>query len=230
MKRFAQWLSSAVVAVVVMSSCLTRPVLADSYTIVDLGNANGHGIYGIDTTGDVVVWGTSGCGISASYCYVTYSDGVATNDGSIAPTLTYDNGTSCGSSPAGFNASKTTCNGEWMGLGSFYNPNGDPNGVYFGSGSSLDFIHSGSADQVFLNSLGDFAWTDGRDDEMYELVQTSGPVLNDLDAAGQDASIEDFDPVTTPEPKSLLLVATGLIWVAVMLRRSKANRYRSLAE
>ena len=226
MKRFAQWFSSAVVAVVVMSSCLTRPVLADSYTIVDLGNANGHGIYGIDTAGDVVVWGTSGCGMSASYCYVTYSNGVATNDGSIAPTLAYDNGAACGSAPAGFNAAKTKCNGEWMGLGSFYNPNGDPNGVYFGSGSSLDFIHSGSADQVFLNSLGDFAWTDGRDDEMYELVQTSGPVLNESDAAVQ----EDFDPVTTPEPRSLLLVATGLIWVAVMLRRSKANRYRSLAE
>jgi hypothetical protein len=226
MKRFAQWLSSAVIAIAVMSSCLTRPVLADSYTIVDLGNANGHGIYGIDTTGDVVVWGTSGCGSSGSYCYVTYSNGVATNDGSVAPTLVYDNGTSCGSAPAGFNASRTTCNGEWVGLGSLYNPNGDPNGVYFGSGSSLDFIHSGSADQVFLNSLGDFAWTDGRDDEMYELVQTSGPVLNDVDAAVQ----EDFDPVTTPEPRSLLLVATGLIWVAVMLRRSKANRYRSLAE
>jgi hypothetical protein len=229
MKRFAQWLSSAVVAVVVMSSCLTRPVLADSYTIVDLGNANGHGIYGIDTAGDVVVWGTSGCGISASYCYVTYSNGVATNDGLVAPTLAYDNGTACGSAPAGFNAAKTKCNGEWMGLGSFYNPNGDPNGVYFGSGSSLDFIHSGSADQLFLNSLGDFAWTDGRDEEMYELIQTTGPVLSDLDTF-QDASIEDFDPVTTPEPRSLLLVATGLVWVAVMLRRSKANRYRSLAE
>ena len=226
MKRFAQWLSSVVVAVVVMSSCLTRPVLADSYTIVNLGDANGHGIYGIDTAGDVVVWGTSGCGLSASYCYVTYSDGVATNDGSVAPTLTYDNGTSCGSAPAGFNASKTTCNGEWTGLGSLYSPNGDPNGVYFGSGSNLDFIHIGSADQVFLNSLGDFAWTDGQDDEMYELIQTSGPVLTDTDPSIQ----EDFDPVTTPEPRSLLLVATGLIWVAVMLRRSKANRYRSLAE
>jgi len=229
MKRFAQWLSSAVVAVVVMSSCLTRPVLADSYTIVDLGNANGHGIYGIDTAGDVVVWGTSGCGMTASYCYVTYSNGVAINDGSIAPTLAYDNGTSC-AGPAGFNASKTKCNGEWMGLGSFYNPNGDPNGVYFGSGSSFDFIHSGSADQLFLNSLGDFAWTDGRDEEMYELIQTTGPVLNDLDTFVQDAAIQDFDPVTTPEPKSLLLVATGLIWIAVMLRRGKAHRYRSLAE
>jgi hypothetical protein len=154
---------------------------------------------------------------------------VAINDGSIAPTLAYDNGTACGSAPAGFNTSKTRCNGEWIGLGSFYNPNGDPNGVYFGSGSSLDFIQNGSADQLFLNALGDFAWTDGRDEEMYELIQTTGPVLSDLDTF-QDASIEDFDPVTTPEPRSLLLVATGLVWVAVMLRRSKANRYRSLAE
>jgi hypothetical protein len=229
MKRFAQWLCSAVVAVVFMSSCLTRPVLADSYTIVDLGNANGHGIYGIDTAGDVVVWGTSGCGASGSYCYVTYSNGVAINDGLVAPTLAYDNGTAC-SAPAGFNASKTACNGEWVGLGSFYNPNGDPNGVYFGSGSDLDFIHSGSADQIFLNSMGDFAWTDGRDEEIYELIQITGPVLNDSDISGRAASVEDFDPVTTPEPKSLLLVATGLIWIAVMLKRSKATRYRSLAE
>jgi hypothetical protein len=226
MKRFAQWLGSTIVTVAVMLSCLTRPVFADSYSIVDLGNANGHGIYGIDTAGDVVVWGTSGCGISASSCYVTYSDGVATNDGSVAPILAYDNGTPCGSTPEGFNASKTTCNGDWIGLGSLYSPNGDQNGVYFGSGSNLDFIHNGSADQIFLNSIGDFAWTDGQNEEMYELIQTSGPVLTDVDSFVQ----QDFDPVTTPEPRSLLLVATGLIWVAVMLRRGKANRYRSLAE
>lgn len=230
MKLLAQWFGSAIVAGIVLLSCVTRPALADSYTIIDLGNSNGHGIYGIDTVGDVVVWGSSGCGISAFNCFVTYSNGVATGSSTVAPTLAYDNGTACGSAPAGFSASKTSCNGEWMGLGSFYNPNGDPNGVYFGSGSSLDFIHSGSADQVFLNALGDFAWTDGRDEEMYELIQTAGPALNDLDAAAQVASIEDFDPVTTPEPKSLLLVATGLIWVAVMLRRGKAHRYRSLAE
>ena len=226
MKRFAQWLGGAIVTFAVMMSCLTRPVFADSYTIVDLGTANGHGIYGIDAAGDVVIWGTTGCGPAASSCYFTYSNGVATNDGSIAPPLAYDNGTSCGSTPQGFHAANNACNGDWMGLDSVFSSNGDQNGVYFGSGSGLDFIHGGSADQIFLNSIGDFAWTDGQNEEMYELIQNAGPVLSEFDASPK----EDFDPVTTPEPRSLLLVATGLIWIAVMLRRSKANRYRSLAE
>jgi hypothetical protein len=226
MKRFAQGLGGVLFTGVVMLFGVTHPVLADSYSIVDLGDANGHGIYGIDTAGDVVVWGTNGCGPAVSHCYVTYVNGVATNDGAIAPILAYDNGTSCGSTPAGFNASKEACNGGWTGLGSVYNPNGDPNGVYFGSGSNLDFIHSGSADQVFLNSVGDFAWTDGRDEEMYELIQTSSPVITEF-----DASIEqDPVPANIPEPRTLLLLATGLIWVAAMLRRSKAYRYRNLAE
>lgn len=226
MKRFAQGLGSILFVAVVMLFAVTRPALADSYSIVDLGNANGHGIYGIDTSGDVVVWGTSGCGLGVFSCYVTYVNGVATNDGAIAPVLDYDNGTSCGSTPAGFNATKETCNGGWTGLGSLFNPNGDPNGVYFGSGSDLDFIHSGSADQVFLNSVGDFAWTDGRDEEMYELIQNAGPLPTSVEAL----VVTDSVPVTTPEPRTLLLVATGVIWVAIMLRRGKAFRYRNLAE
>ena len=137
MKISAQWLSSAIVTVVIILFSSTRPALADTYTIFDLGDDNGHGIYGIDTAGDVVIWGSSGCGISSPICYVTYVDGVATDDSSTAPVLAYDDGTSCGSTPAGFNASKTVCNDGWIGLGSVYSPNGDPNGVYLGSGSEL---------------------------------------------------------------------------------------------
>jgi PEP-CTERM motif len=225
MKLPAQWLSSAIVAIVVILFSSTRPAFADSYTIYDLGDDNAHGIYGIDSAGDVVIWGSSGCG-GSSTCYVTYVNGVATSDNSIPPVLSYDDGTSCGSTPAGFNSSKEVCNNGWVGLGSLYNPNGDPNGVYAGSGSGLNFLGSGSADQVFLNSLGDFAWTDGQDDEMYVAIRNSPPVFEALDFSPKG----DFVPAaTTPEPAGLLLMATGLVGITVAVRR-RANRYRDLSE
>src|ERR1700730_10392250 len=178
MRISGQWLNGAIAVVVAILLSSAQPVLADSYTIFDLGNDNGHGIYGIDTVGDVVVWGGNGCGMSASTCYVTYANGIATSDSSSAPDLVYDDGTSCGSTAAGFNASKKVCNNGWIGLGTHYNPNGDPNGVYVGSGSDLRFLHGGSADQVFLNSLGDFAWTDGQSEEMFVAIVNAAPPFN----------------------------------------------------
>jgi hypothetical protein len=225
MRISAQWLSSSIVAIVIILLCSARPAGADSYSIFNLGNANGQGIYGIDTVGDVVVWSMSGCGVSATYCYSTYVNGVATSDGSVAPVLLYDNGTSCGSTPAGMNASKEVCNGSWIGLGSLYNPNGDLNGVYIGSGSDLDYLGGGSVDQAFLNSFGDFAWTDGQNEEMYVAIRNSPPSFGAVDLS----VLQDPDPAQTPEPGSLLLMATGLLGITAALRR-KANRYRNLSE
>ncbi len=150
-------------------------------------------------------------------CYVTDSDGVVTGNSVTAPSLAYDDGTTCGSVASGFNVYKSVCNDGWVGMGALYNPNGDPNGVYLGTGSDLAFVHSGSGDQVFLNSTGDFAWTDGQSEEIYELVQTPAPQVATF------AAFHEFEPATTPEPASYLLVGTGLLWATAAIRR-KARR------
>jgi hypothetical protein len=218
MKISVQWLSGAIAVLVAILIVAPRPAFADSYTIYDLGDDNAHGIYGIDTSGDVVVWGSNGCGVASPTCYVTYVNGVATSDTSTAPTLANDDGTSCGSSPAGFNVSKEVCNNGWIGLGSLYNPNGDPNGVYTGSSSSLTFMGYGSADHVFLNSVGDFAWDDGQDDQIFVAIRNS-PRFETTTLLVES----DVVRATTPEPGALLLFGTGLFLFVAAIRR-KATR------
>lgn len=213
MKGFASWFGRGILVFVVVLLCGAPTALADGYTVYDLGNDNSHGIYGIDSSGDVVIWTTSGCGSSA-YCYTTYDNGVWTNDGGTPPVFVYDDGAACGSGVAGFNVSKSVCNNGWMGFGSLYNPNGDPNGIYLTSGSGIDFLGSGAAAQLFLNSSGDLAWTDGMSDEMYVAIQNPGL------SSGADFSLKKdvvaADPV--PEPAALLLLATGLMGLTFAVR------------
>jgi hypothetical protein len=219
MKSLAQWVSSAIVVLAVILSGATRPALADSYTIYNLGDDNAHNIYGIDSAGDVVISGDNGCGLSSPMCYVTYVNGVATTDSGTAPLLAYDDGTSCASNPAGFNVSKSVCNNGWIGFGSLYYPDGGSYGVYTGSGSSLDLLHNGSADQVFLNSVGDFAWVDGLDDEIFVAIRNTPPLFETANLVVEPEVVR----ATTPELSSLLLVGTGLLLFGAAIRR-KANR------
>jgi PEP-CTERM motif-containing protein len=197
MKLIARWFSASVALLAVAAFCCPKTALADSYTILDLGDANGRGLYGMDTAGAVVIFG-NGCG-SMGPCYTTFINGVADGHSMTAPDMVYDDGTPCSSTPAGFNAAKKVCNSGYIGLGTVYNPNGSANGAYVGFGDDFQFLHAGSADQVFLNSVGDFAWTDGGGEEIYEAIDTTVS--------------------TVPEPGSLVLIGTGLLMFTAAIRR-----------
>jgi hypothetical protein len=166
---------------------------ADTYKLVDLGDDNGRSIVGIDNLGEVVIAN------GILFDYQTFSNGVLVNTTSTLPSLTYDNGTPC-SVPSGFalaSSSEVVCNNGRTGFGSRFNPNGDPSGVYTGPISSLSFFDSsGTTDGAFLNSSGDFAWSDGVHEENFEAIDLS-----------------------TPEPSTLLLFGTGCLPLLGVLRR-----------
>jgi hypothetical protein len=167
---------------------------ADTYKIVDLGSGNNRTINGIDISGDVVIFDGT---LSK---YLTYSNGVVVDTTSTLPSLTYDDGTPC-SAPPGFSLQAVSvCNNGRTGFGSRANTNGDPGGVYTGPVNSLTLVEFGGSNvAAFLNSSGDFAWTDGSIEESFEAID-----------------------LTTPEPNSLLLVGTGCLSLFCVLRKKLA--------
>lgn len=170
---------------------------ADTYKIYDLGGTpGGHIIVDIDNLGQVVILNeNSGLFVD----YLTYDNGVLVNTTSTLPNLTYDNGTPC-SVPPGFAIDgDSICNNGRTAFGSFDNPNGDPSGVYTGPDSSLTLIDGIGETSPKLNSLGDFAWTNGDIEENFEAI--------------------DLTTRATPEPGGLLLLGTGCASMFGVLRR-----------
>jgi hypothetical protein len=181
--------ASIAIAVVLLILCSTAH--ADTYQIFDLGDDNGQDIVGIDASGTVVTFNNS------LYMYFVETAGGAVYGSTIDPGLTYDNGTPC--SPvlsAGMSVlGRASCNNGYEVFGGDYL---DANrGLYTGPAPN-DFLQSGSVDILVLNSSGDFAWSDGRDEENFLAIDLSSQ---------------------TPEPDSILLLGTGLIAAAGMRRR-----------
>jgi hypothetical protein len=179
---------------------------ADTFEINVISYTQSEDFYGIDATGDFVVnvsnqlEFSASCGRvqKASSCFETYYVGQQSPVFStVAPSLSYDDGSKCSVSVGGGLISGV-CNNGYDIFGGFI---GSQRGIWTGDNPSTDFLMNGSFDGGFINSNGDAVFIDGLNDTLVSVVDVS------------------TDPAPVPEPESLIFVGTGLLAVFGTVRR-----------
>lgn len=176
-----------------------------SYTIRNLGNDNLGDIVGssgLTSDGTVILKAFFCSDPIVTACYDIFNPITNTiGHTNIAPTTSFDNGAPCAPPPNPFGrAIQAVCNGDIQVVYAI-----DP-GLYGLvpyidiAGSIVPVPITGAPVAVDLNSEGYIAWDDGSLDELFEAVPNV-PISQ------------------TPEPSTLLLVATGIISSIVMGRR-----------
>lgn len=184
---------------------LSGASFADTYHTQWLDSDAGRSFYGMDDVGHVVLF-RSGCTAAGNDCYETFSGGRLVDSSSAAPTFDWD-------------YVKGTCGYPKFSCSIFENGRSveiaNPYTVAYGTNQVL---HGNGFGGVFaINGVGDIILDDEYGDLWEEIVDTpSSPAL-------VHAFASVFTPAPVPEPMSLLLFGTGVVFFLTVGRPRKKD-------
>jgi hypothetical protein len=173
---------------------------ADTYQLFNLGPDNSMAFLGLSSSG-LAFFESPGYepACNNDTCYFTYSDGVRISTSATAPTFTVDNGTTCSPIlPPGWFSYNAVCNNDRVAFTGEYGGY-LPMGVFFTTNPTPPTLPNIGGSGIWMNSIGDVIFDDGFQDNWWEAV--------------------DLNTLVTPEPGSLVLLATGILALAIAFRR-----------